>query len=165
MSLEGHDTLNIRPATTPAEIETIRELFLEYGESLNFDLCFQGFDDELAALPGAYAPPAGRLLLALHGEAVAGGVGLRPLSPGVCEIKRLYIRPAYRALKAGRRLAEAVIAEARLAGYRAMRLDTLPDMKAAQALYASLGFRDIAPYYDNPIPGARYCELDLSGTR
>ena len=155
-------SVEISPATTPADIEEIRALFLEYGQSLDFNLCFQGFDEELAGLPGAYAPPRGRLLLARADDVVIGGVGLRPLKADICEMKRLYVRPGHRALKAGRRLAEALIAQARAIGYRAMRLDTLPDMTAAQALYATLGFRDIAPYYENPIPGARYCELDLT---
>jgi len=155
-------TAAIAAATTPADIEEIRALFLEYGRSLDFNLCFQGFDEELAGLPGAYAPPRGRLLLARSDGAVIGGVGLRPLETDICEMKRLFVRPGHRALKAGRTLAESVIAEARAIGYRAMRLDTLPDMTAAQALYNALGFRDIAPYYENPIPGARYCELDLT---
>ncbi|MEJ2121890.1 MAG: GNAT family N-acetyltransferase [Alphaproteobacteria bacterium] len=155
-------TVAIAAATTPADIEEIRALFLEYGRSLDFNLCFQGFDEELASLPGAYAPPRGRLLLARSDDAVIGGVGLRPLEADICEMKRLYVRPGHRALKAGRTLAESAIAEARAIGYRAMRLDTLPDMTAAQALYATLGFRDIGPYYENPIPGARYCELDLT---
>jgi len=154
--------VDIAPATGPADIEEIRVLFLEYARSLGVDLAFQGFEDELAGLPGAYAPPDGRLLLARLGETVVGGVGLRPFAPGICEMKRLYVRPAHRALKAGRALAEAVIAEARAIGYRAMRLDTLPGMEAAQALYAALGFRDIPPYYENPIAGTRYCELDLT---
>jgi len=152
----------IAPATTTAEIEEIRALFLEYGRSLDFNLCFQGFDEELAGLPGAYAPPGGRLLLARAEGAVIGGVGLRPLEADICEMKRLYVRPGHRALKAGRALAVALIDEARAIGYRAMRLDTLPDMGPAQALYQTLGFRDIPPYYANPIPGARYCELALS---
>jgi ribosomal protein S18 acetylase RimI-like enzyme len=152
----------IAPATTPADIEEIRALFFEYGASLGVDLKFQGFDDELASLPGAYAPPDGRLLLARAAGTVIGCVGLRPHAPGICEMKRLYVRPGHRALKAGRTLAEAVIAEARAGGYRAMRLDTLPGMAAAQALYTALGFRDIPPYYQNPIAGTRYCELDLT---
>lgn len=155
----------ITPATGPADIGEIRALFLEYAQSLGVDLAFQGFEDELARLPGAYAPPDGRLLLARLGETVIGGVGLRPFAPGLCEMKRLYVRPAHRALDAGRALAEAVIAEARAIGYRAMRLDTLPGMEAAQALYAALGFRDIPPYYENPVAGTRYCELDLTPPR
>jgi ribosomal protein S18 acetylase RimI-like enzyme len=155
-------TVTITPATTPQDIEEIRALFVEYAQSLGVNLTFQGFDDELAGLPGAYAPPDGRLLLARTGETVIGGVALRPFAPGICEMKRLYVRPAHRALKAGRQLAESVIAEARAIGYRAMRLDTLPGMEAAQSLYAALGFRDIPPYYENPIAGTRYCELDLT---
>ena len=162
MSTARQASVAIAPATTTAEIEEIRALFLEYGRSLDFNLCFQGFDEELAGLPGAYAPPGGRLLLARAEGAVIGGVGLRPLEADICEMKRLYVRPGHRALKAGRALAEALIDEARAIGYRAMRLDTLPDMGPAQALYQTLGFRDIPPYYANPIPGARYCELALS---
>lgn len=165
MNTDEAARVTITPAAGPADIEEIRALFLEYARSLDFDLCFQGFDEELAGLPGAYAPPAGCLLLARTGETVVGGVGLRPLAPGICEMKRLYVRPAHRALKAGRMLAEAVIAIAMAIGYHAMRLDTLPRMTAAQALYAALGFKDIAPYYENPIPGARYCELDLTAPR
>jgi putative acetyltransferase len=162
VSAGGRASVTIAPAVTPADIEEIRALFLEYAASLGVDLTFQGFDDEVASLPGAYAAPEGRLLLARAGETVIGGVGLRPFTPGLCEMKRLYVRPAHRALKAGRALAEAVIAEARTVGYRAMRLDTLAGMEAAQALYAALGFHDIPPYYENPVPGTRYCELDLT---
>ena len=155
-------TVAITRATTPQDIEEIRALFVEYAQSLGVDLTFQGFDNELAGLPGTYAPPDGRLLLARTGKTVIGGVGLRPFAPGICEMKRLYVRPSHRALKAGRQLAEAVIAEARAIGYHTMRLDTLPGMEAAQSLYAALGFHDVAPYYENPIAGTRYCELDLT---
>ena len=155
--------VEISQALGPGDIEEIRRLFVEYAESLGYDLGFQNFDDEVASLPGAYAPPGGRLLLARAGEAVAGGIGLRPLEPGICEMKRLYVRPEYRAIKAGRRLAEAVIGEARAGGYGRMRLDTLPTMEAAAGLYQALGFQEIAPYYDNPIPKVRYYELDLAG--
>jgi ribosomal protein S18 acetylase RimI-like enzyme len=161
VSAANEARVTIAPAATPAEIEAIRALFLEYAGTLDFDLHFQGFDDELAGLPGAYAPPDGRLLLAHAGDDVIGSVGLRPLGPGICEMKRLYIRPAYRALKAGRLLAEAVIGEARAIGYGAMRLDTMPSMVAARALYRSLGFAEIAPYYPNPHDELRYYELTL----
>ena len=156
-------SLEISPALGPGDIEEIRLLFIEYAEFLGHDLGFQDFDGEVANLPGAYAPPGGRLLLARADHAVAGGVGLRPLEPGICEMKRLYVRPEFRAIKAGRRLAEAVIKEARAAGYGKMRLDTLPALEAAAGLYRALGFQKIAPYYDNPIIGVRYYELDLGG--
>jgi putative acetyltransferase len=153
--------VRIRPAGGDADIETVRELFLEYERSLDVDLCFQGFAQEVAALPGAYAPPRGRLLLAEREAVVLGCVALRPLDGDVCEMKRLYLRPAARGTGAGRALALRVIDEARAAGYRTMRLDTLPSMTAAIALYASLGFRRITPYYDNPVPGAVYMERAL----
>ena len=125
---------------------------------MGVDLCFQGFEQELASLPGAYAPPRGRLLLALdEGEAV-GCVALRPLGDDVCEMKRLYLRPTHRGDGRGRMLAERIMDEARALGYRTMRLDTLPMMKDAIALYERLGFRPIDPYYANPVPGALFLE-------
>ncbi len=139
----------------------VRELFLEYAATLDFDLCFQGFDGELAALPGAYGPPGGRLFLASVDGRLAGGVGLRPLQADISEMKRLYVRPEFQGLGLGRRLAEATIEAAREIGYRRMRLDTISTMTAAQALYRSLGFTEIPPYYDNPIEGVVYFELKL----
>ena len=159
------DTLVIRPAVSAADIQTIRELFLEYAEWLQIDLCFQGFAEELATLPGAYAPPEGRLLLAEHG-AVAGCVGLRRLSVDAtgtaCELKRLWVRSDFRGRQVGRALAESALASAREIGYRQMKLDTVPAiMPAAVALYRELGFTDCAPYYENQIQGALYMECTL----
>jgi len=149
-------------ATSLEDIREVRALFEEYAASLGFSLCFQGFDRELAELPGAYAPPMGRLLLArVDGEA-AGCVGFRPIGEHVCEMKRLFVRPAHHGTGLGRRLATAVIDEARRAGYATMKLDTLPSMKAAMGLYESLGFRDTAPYTLNPIEGARFMALTIT---
>ncbi|HXZ28493.1 MAG TPA: GNAT family N-acetyltransferase [Terriglobales bacterium] len=156
--------LQVVRAETPEQIEHARELFLEYAQWLRFSLCFQGFDKELAELPWQYAPPAGRLLLA-HAEGAeepAGCVALRPLSESICEMKRLYVRPAFQGKGVGRALADAVIAEARALGYEKMRLDTVADkMQSAVALYRRLGFCEILPYRDNPMPHTLYLELDL----
>lgn len=147
---------------SPAQIEQARELFLEYAQSLGFSLCFQGFDQELAGLPGDYAPPEGRLLLARYRDQLAGCVALHPLEPGICEMKRLYLRPQFRGRGLGRVLAETVIAEARGIGCRKMRLDTVePVMPNAVAMYRRLGFKEIEPYRVNPIAGALYMELEL----
>ena len=148
----------------------VARLFREYQISIGVDLCFQGFEEELATLPGLYGPPRGEILMARAGRAAAGIVALRPLpeygaaggrdgapgEAGVCEMKRLYVRPAFRAAKLGRRLAERVVGEARRLGYRRIVLDTLHDMTAAQALYRALGFAEIEAYYKNPLPGVRY---------
>jgi ribosomal protein S18 acetylase RimI-like enzyme len=154
--------VRIAEAKSVGQIAQARELFLEYANSLGFSLCFQSFDKELAELPGDYAPPEGRLLLAEYNSQPAGCVALHRLEPGICEMKRLYLRPAYRGKGLGRKLAEAVISEARAIGYKRMRLDTVqPIMKDAVAMYRRLGFREIAPYRPNPIEGVLYMELDL----
>jgi len=152
----------IRAAVGEADVEAARALFREYAGTLDFSLDFQGFEAELAALPGAYAPPRGALLLAERAGAVVGAVGLRDLGDGTCEMKRLYLRPDARRGGLGRRLAEAVVAEGGRLGYRAMRLDTLPRlMGPAVALYRSLGFRETAPYYDaGAVAGMRFFQLD-----
>ena len=149
-------------ATSQEDMAHVRALFTEYADSLEVDLCFQGFQEELAGLPGAYAPPDGSLLIARRDRQLVGCVALRKLADEVCEMKRLYLRPAFRGQGAGKELALAIIAEARRIGYRQMRLDTLPSMQAAIALYRSLGFREIEPYRHNPIPGALYMELELA---
>jgi len=157
--------ITILPVTTDEEVKATRELFVEYGQSLGFSLCFQSFDQEYASLPGKYAPPRGRLLLAEVDGQPAGCVALRPLETGVCEMKRLYVRPEFRGLKLGRRLAETIINEARLIGYQLMRLDTVADkMPEAVALYRTLGFREIAPYTVNPEASVIFLELELVPT-
>ena len=154
--------LSLQQAESPAQIAQARELFLEYADSLGFSLCFQSFDQELAGLPGDYAPPDGRLLLAEYRGQPAGCVALHKLDSEICEMKRLYLRPQLRGRGVGRALAEAVIAEARAIGYRKMRLDTVePAMPNAVAMYRRLGFVEIAPYRTNPIAGALYMELAL----
>jgi len=159
----------ILDAHTPDFADRIRVLFREYAAGLGHDLCFQSFDRELAELPGRYAPPQGALLIAVEGGRDAGCVALRDLGAGVCEMKRLFVRPEFRRGGLGRRLCEALISRARRAGYRALRLDTLASMTPALTLYRGLGFRPIPAYYDNPIPDAVYLELALSslesGTR
>ncbi len=153
----------ITDADSPAQIDLIRELFRGYARSLSIDLCFQNFEQEVSALPGRYAPPAGRLLLGMQGGEAVGCVALRKLEDGICEMKRLYVRPIFRRSGAGRQLAEVVIKAAREAGYLRMRLDTLAEMKPAIALYEALGFQRIAAYYPNPIPETVYLELELRG--
>ena len=149
----------------PAEavhLDRIRDLFREYADSIEVDLGFQGFAEELAGLPGGYSAPDGRLLIALREADAAGCVALRRLDRETAELKRLYVRPAFRGSGLGRLLAERAIAEAREAGYRRIRLDTLPTMAGARRLYADLGFVDIAPYRHNPVPGSAFLELTLA---
>ena len=154
--------LEVFQAFSPDEVEQARTLFLEYADSLGFSLFFQGFEDELKNLPGAYSPPAGRLVLARQNGIPAGCVALRPLESHICEMKRLYVRPDYRGKGVGRMLVDRIIAEARLIGYGRMRLDTIAStMKDAIALYRRRGFNEIPAYRDNPIAGALYLELVL----
>ncbi len=162
--------VNLEPPTiihavSREEISAVRELMREYADSLGVDLSYQNFDSELQSLPGEYAPPQGVLLLALDGGQAAGCIGLRPLAEKFCEMKRLYVRPAWRSTGLGKRLAQSVIEEARRAGHRFMRLDTLPSMTSARNLYAALGFLPIAPYYPSPIAGTAFLQLDLTNRR
>ena len=154
--------MTLRPALE-ADLGEVRALFREYVTWLGVDLGFQGFEQELLALPGRYAPPSGRLILAESSGRVAGVIALRDLGDGVCEMKRLYVRDFARGHGVGRLLSERLLAEAREAGYRAMRLDTLPSrMAPANAIYDALGFVEIPAYYENPVPGVRYLECDLT---
>ena len=150
---------------TPEALEAVREIFREYAGLLDVDLCFQGFEAELASLPGDYAAPAGGLLLAWVDGSLAGCGAFRPLPESdyanACEMKRLYVRRAFRRFGLGRQIAQALLDNATQAGYSAMLLDTLDDMEAARELYASLGFAEVPPYYFNPIPGAHYLKADL----
>lgn len=150
---------------TPELLDATREIFREYAAGLGVDLCFQNFEAELAGLPGDYAPPAGALVLAFVDGALAGCGAFRPLADvdyaNACEMKRLYVRRAFRRFGLGRILAQALIDGAIQAGHSAMLLDTLDDMEAARGLYESLGFEEVPPYYFNPIPGAHYLKVDL----
>lgn len=152
----------IRAPGAPGDLREVQRLFREYSASLDVDLRFQGFEEELASLPGKYAPPGGRLLLAWDGDRAVGCVALRPIGDDRCEMKRLYVSPEARGLQLGRKLAERVCREAREIGYRRIFLDTLATMTAAQALYRSLGFRPTEPYVYNPIAGAEFLALDLA---
>jgi ribosomal protein S18 acetylase RimI-like enzyme len=173
MSRTDSDTPSIEllAADTPAQVQAVRELFQEYAASLSVDLCFQNFAAELAGLPGDYAQPAGALLLALVDGAPAGCVAMRALPESdhtnACEMKRLYVRRAFRRFGLGRLLTQRLMDLATQAGHSCMLLDTLDDMEAARGLYTSLGFEEIPPYYFNPLPGAHYLkvELDAPGTR
>lgn len=156
------DTLTIRPTRTDADLVAARRLFIEYAASLDFDLCFQDFEDELDRLPGDYAPPDGALLLAEIDDAIVGCVAVRPMQEnGVCEMKRLYVQPTARREGVGRALAEAIVDKAKALGYDVMRLDTVASMQAARRLYASLGFEETDPYYHNPLPDVVYMQRDL----
>lgn len=158
-------SVQLRLAQTPSEIEGAKSIFREYADSLSIDLAFQGFAQELLQLPGDYAPPRGTLLLAWVDGDIAGCCALRALDavdyPNACEMKRLYVRRAYRGFGLGRQLAEAILDAARQAGYATVLLDTLDDMEAARALYEDLGFRAVPPYYHSPIAGAHYLKADL----
>ncbi len=157
--------LELGLATSPSELDTARALFTEYAAGLQHDLCFQGFDSELRDLPGDYAAPRGSLLLARCEGQWAGCCALRPLDSSdyanACEMKRLYVRQAFRGLGIGRALAEAILDMARQAGYSCVLLDTLDDMESARAMYVNLGFEEIPPYYHNPIAGAHYLRVEL----
>jgi ribosomal protein S18 acetylase RimI-like enzyme len=157
--------ITLLAASTPEHLDMARALFVDYAQGLGVDLCFQQFDQELASLPGEYAPPRGTLLLALVDGEPAGCCALRPLDatdyPNAAEMKRLYVRKAFRGFGLGRDLAEAILDAARQAGYACVLLDTLDDMESARALYEDLGFEAIPPYYHNPIPGAHYLKVEL----
>ena len=153
--------LTIIQAETGKNLELARNIFKEYAASLDFDLDFQDFEEELSDLPGQYAPPEGCLLVAMYGEKPAGCIGLRKINHGICEMKRLYVKPQFRGSGIGRVLAEAIIEEARQIKYARMRLDTVPSMEKARVLYVSLGFKKIRPYRYHPIPGSEFMELAL----
>jgi ribosomal protein S18 acetylase RimI-like enzyme len=151
----------IERCTGPASIAAARELFREYQAELGVDLGFQDFESEVDGLPGDYAPPGGRLLLAEYDDLIAGCIALRPLGGGDCEMKRLFVRPQFRKTGLGKLLVDQIITEARAVGYQRMYLDTLPSMQSAQRLYESIGFRDVPAYRHNPIEGTRFLCLDL----
>jgi putative acetyltransferase len=151
----------IIPARSSEHLQQVKVLFRAYAASLNFSLCFQGFDEELASLPGKYAPPVGELLLAMLDTQSLGCVALRDLGEGICEMKRLYVDPAHRGAGLGEKLVSEIINSGRALGYKTMRLDTIASMHPAIRLYRRAGFREIAPYTHNPLPGAAYFELSL----
>lgn len=158
-------TVSLQTTLESGQMEAVRELLQEYARSLSVDLCFQNFEEELAQLPGEYASPRGALYTVCVDGKLAGCCAMRPLDavdyPNACEMKRLYVRPAYRRLRLGRMLAEAILDAARMAGYDCILLDTLDDMESARALYEELGFEEIPPYYYNPIAGAHYLKAQL----
>jgi len=154
--------IKVYQAKTETDVDVARAIFREYEAWLGLDLCFQGFEGELKDLPGKYSPPQGRLYLASDGDTVAGCIALRPLESNVCEMKRLFVREEFRGMRIGKLLIERLIEDARMIGYESMRLDTFPPkMGKAVQLYESYGFREIAPYYDNPNEGVLFMELDL----
>lgn len=155
------ETSTLHPAESAADLDAVRALFKEYAASLDFELCFQDFQDELDALPGPYAPPEGAILLAEVDGQIAGCVAVKPLEDSVCEMKRLYVRPEYRNQGLGRMLAQAIVERAREVGYNRMRLDTVESMQAARTVYRSLGFEERDAYYDNPLPDVVYMEREL----
>jgi ribosomal protein S18 acetylase RimI-like enzyme len=157
--------MKVKPVNSESELISVRELFVEYAKSLEFDLSFQDFGKELEGLPGEYAPPSGQLLLAFYDWNVAGCVALRKISGETCEMKRLFVRSQFRGFGIGKALANAIIESACAMSYEKMRLDTVPSMRSAISLYCSLGFKEIAPYRYNPIQGAKFMELDLRRTK
>ena len=157
--------MRIKHVQTPGEIEEVRQLFRQYEAGLGVDLCFQGFEAELAGLPGKYAPPSGALLIGIIRGHTVGCVALRAMDNGVCEMKRLYVKPEARGKGLGRQLARDIIAAARQLGYSLMRLDTLYRLTEAMSLYETMGFQRTEPYYDNPLPGVVYWEMDLNKQR
>jgi GNAT superfamily N-acetyltransferase len=157
--------VEIRWAVIPDDIRTIRDLFQGYADSLNFELDFQDFREELETLPGKYALPLGSILVAKENGETVGCVAVRPLGSEICEMKRLYVKPEHRGKRIGRELALAIIEEAKRLGYKAMRLDTVIAMKEASALYLALGFQPIEAYCYNPLPGAMYFELKLADSK
>ena len=157
--------ITLADCASPGQLQALREMFREYQQELGVDLCFQNFEDELAGLPGDYAAPQGALVLALVDGQPAGCVALRALTDvdyaNACEMKRLFVRRAFRRFGLGRMLAQALLLRATQAGYSTLLLDTLDDMEAARGLYTSLGFEEVPPYYFNPLPGAHYLKVDL----
>ena len=153
---------DIRSAVFPEHLAVVQAIFREYADSLDIDLCFQNFEEELAGLPGKYAEPQGRVLLAWQDHQVVGCVAMRPLDATTCEMKRLFVRAAGRGQQLGKRLAEAICRSAKEAGYKRILLDTLPTMQAALRIYGALGFKEIAPYTFTPIEGAKYMALDFA---